>query len=252
MSKFSWSFDPTVYVGIGGLAGAYLWLARGRIDRHSRAVVFLVGLILMWAVLESPLDALGDNYLASAHMMQHLLLAMLVPPLLLGGLSPAMASYLWRIFPGLPRYGEPIPAMVLAMTVMIFWQVPALFDWTLSSQGVHIFAHLSMLIAGTLMWWTILRPTSDQCAIRLSDRGRAACLLMMAIPMLADAAVLWLLPRVIYQPYAADPRLAGWLSPLVDQHLTAAAVAGFGLAYLAAAVLLASRLSSEPGLLRAD
>ena len=112
--------------------------------------------------------------------------------------------------------------------------------------------HLTMLIAGTLLWWTILRPTSDQCALRMSERGRAVYLMMMSVPMLADGTVLWLVPRIVYQPYAVGPRLARWLSPLVDQHLAAAAVGGFGLAYLSMAILLASSPSRERGLVAAD
>ena len=97
LSLWTWSWDPTVVAGTIALAGGYAWLIRGR-DRVTTwsplaRAYFAGGLLALFLALESPIDVGGDHYLFSLHMLQHLLLAMIVPPLLILGLPEE-----WRAF----------------------------------------------------------------------------------------------------------------------------------------------------------
>src|SRR5579875_4065613 len=141
--SLEWSSDPSVDVGILAIAAAYGWLARDRLDRAWRIACLGAGLVMVWLALESPLDALADAVLLSAHMVQHLLLGMVVPGLLLLSLSPSMAGCLLRWVPGLRAFTAPMPAMVVMPTVMIAWHAPVVFGMALTSESLHILQHLT-------------------------------------------------------------------------------------------------------------
>ena len=106
----SWPFDPTVYLGLVALYFGHAWLARGVEDvqrRHS--LYFGIGLLTIWVALETPIDTIADHYLDSVHMLQHVLLGFVAPPLMLLGLSPGMVARLVRI-PGVRAITQPVPA----------------------------------------------------------------------------------------------------------------------------------------------
>ena len=109
-----WPFDLTVYAGLVLLYFGHAWLASGAADAERKhTLYFLAGLFTLWVALETPIDPLSDSYLDSVHMLQHVLLAFVAPPLLLLGLSPGMVSRLVRV-PGVRASTEPIPAQVIA------------------------------------------------------------------------------------------------------------------------------------------
>src|SRR3981081_1457987 len=134
-----WQWDPTVLAGTLALAGGYAWLIRGR-QRGSEwsplaRIYFAVGLLALFLALESPIDVGGDKYLFSFHMLQHLLLAMVVPPLLLLGLPEE-----WRAFNRIPH--SPLAASVVFNLVLAVWHLPLLYEATLRNEPVHVLEHL--------------------------------------------------------------------------------------------------------------
>src|SRR3569832_2334166 len=82
-----WTIHPSTVIGIIALGALYVW--RGKRERRSPSaaerVNFTSGLVVLFATLNGPLHDLSDNYLFSAHMVQHLLLTLAVPPLLIAG-----------------------------------------------------------------------------------------------------------------------------------------------------------------------
>ncbi len=85
----AWEVHPTVVIGCLALIAWHL--ATG--PRLAKYVApFLLGVLVLCLALISPIDPLGDQYLFSAHMLQHLLLILLVPPLLYLGLAPERAA----------------------------------------------------------------------------------------------------------------------------------------------------------------
>src|SRR5258708_16590075 len=110
----SWAFDPTVYLGLLALFFGHAWLARTAEDvERKHTLFFALGLLALWAALETPIDTVSDYYLDSVHMLQHVLLGFVAPPLMLLGLSPTMAPRLAPVplIRGLP---SPVPAPVIA------------------------------------------------------------------------------------------------------------------------------------------
>jgi cytochrome c oxidase assembly factor CtaG len=154
----AWDPDPSVIVGCVALAILYGIACR---RDFSRAAWFLLGDLVMLLALISPLDVLSDEYLFSAHMLQHMLLVLAVPPMLIAGIPRAMASSII----GAPGLGtverilrKPVLALLLAMAALWIWHVPRFYDATLRSEGLHIFEHLVFLVTSTIFWWPILSP----------------------------------------------------------------------------------------------
>jgi putative membrane protein len=235
----SWTWEPTVLAGVLALAGGYAWLVRGGSSRSWSArarIYFAAGLLTLFLALASPIDVGGDHYLFSLHMLQHLLLAMIVPPLLLLGLPEAFAAFdRIRV--------SPLLASIVFNAVLAVWHLPFLYEATLRNQSLHILEHLSFLAAGVLFWWPIMVPSGRRFA--MSMIGKIAYLGFAGVPPTILGLAFILSPVVIYPFYAAAPRVTP-LSPLDDQLLAGLVMFGLGnLIYFASIWVIFFRLDDK-------
>jgi putative membrane protein len=215
--------------GTLALTGGYVWLIRGggRTAGWSplARAYFAGGLLVLFLALESPIDVGGDHYLFSLHMLQHLMLAMIVPPLLLLGLPEE-----WRAFDRF--HVSPLAASLIFNLVLAVWHLPFLYEATLRNEPVHVLEHLTFLAAGVLFWWPILVPAGQRHA--MSVIGKIAYLGFAGVPPTILGLAFILAPTVIYPFYAAAPRVTP-LSPLDDQLVAGLVMFGLGnLIYFAA------------------
>src|SRR5580704_5372162 len=142
-SRLVTAWDPDLSVIIGCIALAVLYLIACRRD-FSRAAWFLLGDLVMLLALISPLDVLADDYLFSAHMLQHMLLVLAVAPLLILGIPHQLARSIVRVhaFGSVERVlRRPFIAWTLGMATLWFWHLPRFYDATIASEGLHIFEH---------------------------------------------------------------------------------------------------------------
>lgn len=251
-----WIAPATVVVPAGILfvlfAQAFIRLRRrGRSDHAGwdRALLFCIAITIGTLALVSPLDAAGDGYLLSAHMLQHVLIGDAAPalalvalrgPLLFFLLPPAILTPLARIKPLrvlLSQLVRPLVALGVWAVVIAAWHVPRLYDYTLDHQGVHDLEHLSFVVAGIVVWTQIVDPARHR---RLSVPQRLAFATALFAAGQILSYVLIFSFRALYPAYAAQPhRMFGW-SPVLDQQLAGVAMMGEQLLTLgiAAAVLL--------------
>jgi putative membrane protein len=216
-----WDWEPSVLVGCAMLAGAYIAAARPRTP--AKTLCFLGGVALLLLDLVSPIDALADTYLLSAHIVQHFLLALIIPPLWLLGIPREFAErslnqqWIGRIEQAL---SSPAIAWPLGVGTMLVWHVPALFNAALASDGLHIFQHLSFLITGTIFWWPVLAPMDSR---RLAPLPAIFYLFSACTACSLLGAVLTFTPPGWYPAYlnhAGDSIRAGWgLDARTDQQL---------------------------------
>ncbi|HEY3821413.1 MAG TPA: cytochrome c oxidase assembly protein [Polyangiaceae bacterium] len=164
-----WRLDPLAIAVCVAAAVAYLAPGRRFGVRPLPFVAALLGLLL---ALVSPIGELADGYLFSAHMLQHLLLVLVVPPLALLGLAPALAGRstgragrLFRVRPVLP--------WALGVGAMWLWHEQTLCNAASQSALVHRVQELSLLTMGTAFWWPILAPREES---RLPPLGGVAYL----------------------------------------------------------------------------
>jgi cytochrome c oxidase assembly factor CtaG len=233
----NWPLDPTVYVGLLVLYFGHAWLARGVDDAERKhSLYFGLGLLTIWLALETPIDTIADHYLDSVHMLQHVLLGFVAPPLMLLGLSAGMAGRLARV-PGVRGITEPVPAQLIAGAVMIVWHVPALYDATLYSETLHVTEHLTFVAAGLLLYWPIIQATSVHARWQMSPAVKLLYMLVATLPQDAIALALIFSRVPFYEYYTHAPRLIPSLSPLIDQTVAGAVLMIFGKATIAVAAI---------------
>src|SRR5216683_473048 len=233
----SWPLDPSVYGGLVALFLSHAWLAR-RVDdaQPKHTFYFGLGLLTLWVALETPIDTLGDHYLDSVHMLQHVMLGFVAPPLMLLGLSPKMAALVVRV-PFVRAVTEPVPAQIVAAAVMIGWHLPALYDATLQSESLHVVEHVTFIAAGLVLYWPVLEATSAQTRWQLSPVMKLLYMLVATLPQDGVALVLLFSRVPFYEFYVHVPRLVASLTPLIDQTLAGAALMVLGKASLSVAAL---------------
>jgi len=224
-----WTLDPTILIGTAFFGGLYLALV-GPLRRRYRLgppvkrrqiAAFMIGTTVMLLALISPLDPLGDYFLFSAHMVQHLLITIVTPPLWLLGTPGWLVRGLLRQ-PGVGRVlrflTRPIIAFLLFNTVFAVWHLPVLYNLTLANEGVHILEHLMFMATALLNWWPILNPLPEEMP-HLSYGSQILYMFANCQVAVALGALLFFAPPA-YAPYITAPRLWG-LTPADDQTLGA-------------------------------
>jgi cytochrome c oxidase assembly factor CtaG len=243
-----WSWEPSVILGCLALAGLYLgaagpwrkrWLRSGRLAEapisKGKIAWFMGGLAVVMFALLSPLDEIGDSYLFSAHMVQHLLLILAAAPMLLLGtpgwmLSPLLGNPIIR---SVGRWlTHPVVAFLIFNINFAAWHFPALYQATLLNENVHILEHLLFLATAVLNWWPVIGPAEE--LPRLPSPGQMLYLFLDAVPGTVLGAIFVFADGPLYPFYVSAGRLFG-ISPDVDQQLGGLIMASVGsLVYLAA------------------
>jgi putative membrane protein len=233
----TWPFDPTVYAGLLALFFGHAVLARSAPDADRKhTVYFLAGLFVLWVALETPVDTISDHYLDSVHMLQHVLLGFIAPPLMLLGLSPGMAARIAGV-PGLRALTEPVPAQIIAGAVMIAWHLPVLYDATLRNESLHVVEHLMFIGGGLVLYWPVIQATSQQSRHQMSPGVKLVYLLIATLPQDGVALALLFSRVPFYEYYTTVPRLIEGFTPLIDQTIAGAVLMILGKATFAVAAL---------------
>lgn len=223
LSWWRWSVHPSTAIGIAALGALYIWASKGlhREPRAAQRGFFFAGLLVLFASLNGPIHDLSDDYLFSAHMVQHLLLTLAVPPLLLAGtpgwmLRPLLSRrYVAPVAHWLTR--APIAFVVFNLTIAV-WHLPPFYNAAMAHHGLHIVEHLMFIAAAVLMWWPLLSQLPE--LPRLAYPGQMLYTFLMSIPMSIVAVYIAMADRVLYPAYSAAPRVLP-LTPLEDQLLGA-------------------------------
>ncbi len=231
----SWPFDPWLVVALVLAAGIYLrghWKLSQRDAQRwhgGQLAAFLGGLTAIFLALASPIEPFAA-LLLQVHMVQHLLLMMVAPPLLwlgeplfplLRGLPQPIRTYwiaplfrsqsLRRFFERLTHPRLALPLFVIATWL---WHVPPVYEVALRSSGWHYVQHLCFLGTAILFWYPVVRP--------YPSRPRWSAWLLFPYLILADvqntvlSALLTFSDQVLYPYYTQVPRLGG-ISALQDQ-----------------------------------
>jgi putative membrane protein len=200
-----WELYPSVLVGSAVLLLAYGLAVGWRFTR--RAVYFVLGVLIMAWSLVGFLDVLGDDYLFSAHMAQHLILIEVVPLLLLVGTPSDVVERLLDIplFSRLERVlGNPWVAWTTGIFVLYVWHLPPLYNAALANENIHVFQHLTFLASATMFWWPILSPLQSR---RVSLPVAFLYLMGAAIANTFLGIIVAYVPPSVYPAYShpADP-----------------------------------------------
>jgi putative membrane protein len=236
------------------------WLGVRRQDHGSvegwRAGSLLLGLLSIWIATASPLAAL-DHEMLTAHMVQHLLLMTLAPPLILIGVprNPPAHGLLQRFSQsiGRPLRSEPMqqfarvvthPALcwLAAAGTLVVWHIPSVFMLGLRSQMWHGAEQASFLATGLLFWSPVVRPWQN--SLKWPESSILLYLFLATLPCDILSGFLVFCDRVVYPVFLSFPRSFGF-SALEDQQCAGALMwTCVTVVYLIAGTVFTARLLS--------
>jgi len=182
-----------------------------------------LGLLAGLAATTGPLHDLAERLLFSAHMIQHLLLMLVTPPLLLAAtpswMIDAMLAPLLRprLLGAAARWlTRPVPALALYAAALAVWHLPGPFDRAVASPAWHATEHAVLVATAFLAWWPVLSPSRLLPAVHYG--AQILYLFAFGLPMTAVAAMITSAEDVLYPFYAEAARTAG-IDALADQRL---------------------------------
>ncbi len=220
------TFGFTYFLSVGPLRQR---LAPGRPFPTKQALVFGLGLVLLFLIEGSPLHDLAERYLLSAHMVQHLLLTYVVAPLLLAGtpawlLRATLANK--SVYPVMKVLLHPLTTFAAFAVVMYVYHLPRIYDLSLINTSLHHGVHIIILFASLMLWWPTLSPLPE--LPRPPYIIRLAYLFLVPVSQLPIFAGITFAPEPLYQMYANMPTRAFGLSVLEDQAIAGVIMKVFG------------------------
>ena len=232
----AWNSNPLPSLGL--FLAAYLYVnGLNRWERPShplsrwQRISFFAGLTVIFLALQSPIDALATHQF-SVHQVQHLLLRMVGPLLVLAGapLTPMLRGLpIWAL-QGLVKplvrsplaqkaydtITNPVLTTVVFLATLYLWQEPRLHNLAVRDEWVHAGMHITMLTSGFLFWWLVVDPKPHRS--RLHYALRVLYLGLIVIPNTVLGAAITFQSGPIYDAYRDYPQPLG-ISPMVDQQL---------------------------------
>ena len=221
-----WLPTPAVLAPIGLLVFVYVRRFRaarreegGRGAGWPQALAFAAGIFALLLAMASPIDGLGEDYLFSAHMVQHVLLGDIAPALLLLSLSRVImrpaTRRLHKVERMLGPFASPWTGIALWLIFMYGWHIPALYDAALENPFVHLLEHVTFFTAGVCVWWPLIQPVP----MRRPLKGFQTVAYIGGAKFGLAALGLYLTwsTTVFYPYYESVPRIWG-LSPIADQN----------------------------------
>lgn len=184
---------------------------------YKQACLFYAGLLLTYLTVGSPLDQIGEDFLFSAHMVQHMLLIYALPPMFILG-TPHWLVDQWlskRILYKICKVAfNPAFAGFTFTFLYTVWHIPTLYELALNNKTVHVIEHISMFLPGLCMWWALLSLSHK---IPRSAYGvRMLYVFLLMIGQLPVFGFLTLSEEILYPTYEFAPRITS-MDPLEDQ-----------------------------------
>jgi putative membrane protein len=225
--RIVWLSDPAVLAPLALLAFVYIRRFRearaeagGRGAGPLQALAFAGAMVALLIALVSPIDGLGEDYLFSFHMLQHVLLGDVAPLLLLLSLSRVimrpLTRRLMRVERALGPFAHPLTGIGLWLFLMYLWHIPAMYDAALNHPLIHVLEHFCFFAAGIAVWWPLIQPVPMRH--RLTGLQPLAYIGAAKVGLAVLGVYLTWSTSVFYPYYETVPRIWG-LSAIQDQNM---------------------------------
>lgn len=228
-ADLAWRAHPDVWLMVALLVGGYFWALRrwgpskapiGEAAATTRQkALFVAGVAFLWVGADWPMHETSEDFLFSAHMIQHTLFSLIAPPLMIMG-TP---KWLLRMPLDSPRVlkvarfvTRPMFGLVLFNSVIVVTHWPLVMDASLTSEPVHFAVHVVLFTSAAIMWWPAIDPLPELS--RLSAPGKMLYLFLQSIVPTVPASFLTFAETPIYDFYASVPRLWG-IGVVTDQRV---------------------------------
>jgi len=227
--RFQW--HPEVWVLVGFLTIAYIYMVRVIGPRavgpdkpavsRGNIAAFIGAMLMLWVASDWPLHDISEEYLYSAHMLQHMMLSFFVPPLVL----LATPTWLLRVLVGNGRayqvlvfLTKPVVAAVAFNAVVIISHIPAVVNASVENGPLHYSLHFLVVMLSLLMWMPVVGPFPE---LQLTPIGKAVYLFLQSLVPTIPAAWLTFAEGSVYDVYDHPVRVWG-TSVIADQQMAGA------------------------------
>jgi putative membrane protein len=226
-----WQPHPEVWVLVGGVIGLAIYALRvvgPKVVPAGQPVVsrqqmawFGLGVVLLWLASDWPMHDIAEEYLFSAHMVQHMLLTLVVPPVLLLATPEWLARLVLgrgtarKVFYFLAR---PVPAALLFNGFQVFTHAPGTVNLAVQNALVHYLVHTALVFTAFLLWMPVCGPLPE---LRISYPAQMLYLFVTSIVPTVPAGWLTFAEGAVYSAYEVPARLWG-ISVTSDQQAAGA------------------------------
>jgi putative membrane protein len=222
-----WHAHLEVIIGLGALQLIYIYATGTLRIKHGLATsqdpkqtaLFTLGNALIFISISSPLHILSDHYLFSAHMLQHIIITLFAPPLIIKGtpkylISPLLKSKITlKIF---RKVFNPIFAIIIFNVIFSVWHLPVLYELSVHSHWIHVTEHILFIVSALIMWWPLCSQITE--IPKLSYPLQILYLFVMSLAQILVFGIVTFAPDPIYTHYIEATRI--WnISPLTDQQI---------------------------------
>ena len=228
-----WAFQwhPEVWVLVAFLVGAYVYMVRvigpkavpagAQAVTKKNKIAFGSAMLMLWIASDWPMHDISEEYLYSAHMLQHMMLSYFLPPLAL----LATPTWLMRVLVGdgkvydVVRFmSKPVIAGVLFNLIVMVTHVPTFVTASVDSGPLHYSLHFVVVMLSLLMWMPVVGPLPE---LQIGPLGKCIYLFLQSVVPTVPAAWLTFAEGAVYKTYDIPVRVFGW-SVAVDQQLAGA------------------------------
>jgi putative membrane protein len=238
-----WRFQahPEVWLLVAFLVGAYIYMARvigpkavpagQRPVSRGQIACFASGMALLWIGADWPVHDIGEQYLYSVHMFQHMVFSYFAPPLLLMSIPEWMARALlgtgrtWRVA---SWFAKPVVAGVLFNLIVMVTHIPIVVNASTENGALHYLLHVLVVTLALLMWTPVVGPIPEW---QMGPAGKCIYLFLMSVVPTVPAGWLTFAEGVVYKHYSQPIRVWG-ISVTDDQQLAGAIMKIGGAAFL--------------------
>lgn len=230
---FRFQAHPDVWLLVAFLTGAYVYMVRvvgpqavavGQpVVTRRQMVAFGAAMLMLWVASDWPIHDIGEGYLYSAHMLQHMMLSYFLPPLVL------LATPEWllraivgdgKVYAGLRWLCKPVVAGVLFNLSVMITHIPGVVNASVDSSApvLHYSLHLMVVSLSLLMWMPVCGPFRE---LHLGTGGKMIYLFLQSVVPTVPAGWLTFAEGTVYQAYDQPVRVWG-MSIATDQQLAGA------------------------------
>lgn len=226
-----WRFEanPEVYVLVAFLVGAFVYMVRrigpsavapGQpVVTRRQVMCFTLAMVVLFAASTWPIHQIGEGYLYSVHMVQHMMLSYFLPPLALMALPEWMVRTLvgtGRTYRVVSFFAKPVVAGVVFNVMVMVLHVPGVVNTSTTNGALHFGLHLFVVLAALLMWTPVVGPLPE---LQMGSGGKMIYLFLQSVVPTVPAAWLTFADGAVYRHYGEQPVRVWGMTPADDQQL---------------------------------
>ncbi|MCY3635227.1 MAG: cytochrome c oxidase assembly protein [bacterium] len=177
--------------------------------RHHK-LAFVGAMVLLWVASDWPMHDISEEYLYSVHMIQHLLITLVVPPLLWAAIPEWLARLALSgdgsVGVWVRRLARPVAAGLLFNFMVAVSHIPWVVNTSVESGALHYFVHLLLFASAMAMWLPVCGPIPE---LHMREPGKMVYLFLMSVVPTVPGGFLTFAQGAVYSAYDHDVRLWG-------------------------------------------